>query len=211
MSRYATTLINFWHSIALFAALGFFLGVALSFVRPLEYSSTTRLLILQQIGAVDAYTASRAAERVADDLANIIYTTTFYDKVIAASSNIDERYFGDDEHARRKKWERTVEAIVERGTGLLEIRVYHTDVTQAELMARAVASVLVTEGWTFTSGGSISIQQVDDPLNSRWPVRPNVPVNGFTGLFLGGLAGIAYVFLKAEKIRRQHQIFHQET
>lgn len=209
MSRYSSTLINFWHSIALFAAIGFFLGVALSFLRPLEYSSTTRLLILQQIGAVDAYTASRAAERVADDLANIIYTTTFYDKVIAASSNIDQDYFGDDEHKLRKKWGRTVDATVARGTGLLEIRVYHPDVEQAELIARAVAAVLVTEGWTFTSGGSISIQQVDEPLNSRWPVRPNIPVNGFTGFFLGGLAGVAYVFLKAERIRRRHQLIHE--
>ncbi|MEK7665920.1 MAG: hypothetical protein AAB337_03530 [Patescibacteria group bacterium] len=209
MSRYSTTLANFWHSIVLFAALGLFLGVVLSFLRPLEYSSTTRLLILQQIGAVDAYTASRAAERVADDLANIIYTTTFYGKVISASSNIDQEYFGDNEHRLRKKWGRTVDATVARGTGLLEINVYHTDVEQAELIARAVTAVLVSEGWTFTSGGSISIQQVDDPLNSRWPMRPNIPVNAFTGFFLGGLAGIGYVFLKADRIRRRHQLLHE--
>ena len=208
--RHVNLLFNFWHSIALFAALGFFLGVVLSFLRPLEYSSTTRLLILQQIGAVDAYTASRAAERVADDLANIIYTTTFFDKVVSSSSEIDETYFGDEESKRRKRWGRTVDATVTRGTGLLELRVYHTDIEQAELIARSVSSVLVTEGWTYTSGGSISIQLVDEPLNSRWPVRPNVPTNAFTGLFLGGLAGVAYVYLKADRIRRRHQLIHEE-
>lgn len=200
------TMRHFSTSIVFFVFLGGLLGAGLSFLRPLEYSSTTRLLILQQIGAVDAYTASRAAERVADDLANIIYTTTFFDKVMATSAQIDDEYFGDDEFKRRKKWGRTVFATVTRGTGLLQIRVYHSDIIQAERVARAVSSVLVTEGWTYTSGGSISVQLVDDPLNSRWPTRPNVPVNALTGLFLGGLIGVGYVYTKTERIRKKHQL-----
>jgi capsular polysaccharide biosynthesis protein len=103
-----------------------------------------------------------------------------------------------------------VDATVTRGTGLLEIQVYHMDIEQAELIARSVSAVLVTEGWTYTSGGSISIQLVDEPLDSRWPVRPNVPTNAFTGFFLGGLAGVAYVYFKADRIRRRHQLIHED-
>ncbi len=209
MSRHTSALLNFWHSIVIMAAVGILLGVVLSLLRPLAYSSTVRLLIIQQLGTVDAYTASRSAERVAEDITNVIYTTTFFDKVMATSSQIDRDYFPTDANKRRKTWGKTVAATVTRGTGLLTIAVYHPDVAQAELIARALSSVIVTEGWQYTSGGSISIQLVDDPLNSRWPVRPNIPLNAFAGAVLGGLAGVAFVMLKAERIRRRHQLIHE--
>ncbi len=209
MPKYSTTLINFWHTIVLMAAIGLLLGVILSFLRPLEYSSTERLLIIQQLGAVDAYTASRSAERVAEDITNVIYTTTFFEKVMAASSQIDQDYFPSDDQKKRKKWGETVQASVARGTGLLTIVVYHEDVAQAELIARALGAVIVTEGWQYTSGGSISIQLVDEPLSSNWPVRPNIPLNAFAGAILGGLAGVGFVLLKVERIRRRHQLIHE--
>lgn len=209
MSKHTNTILHFWHTIVIMAAVGLLLGVVLSLLRPLEYSSTTRLLIIQQLGAVDAYTASRSAERVAEDITNVIYTSTFFQKVITTSNAIDQTYFPSDNLKQRKKWEKTVTTSVTRGTGLLEIRVYHTDVAQAELIARSLASVIVTEGWHYTSGGAIDIQLVDEPLNSRWPVRPNIPMNAFAGAVLGGLAGVGFVLLKAEKIRRRHQLMHE--
>lgn len=206
---YTSSIKSFWRSIVMFALIGLLLGVGLSFLRPFQYSSTARLLILQQIGAVDAYTASRAAERVAEDLANVVYTSTLFEKVISASSQIDASYFPEDERKARKKWEKTVGVTVRRGTGFLQVSTYHPDVRQAELLTRAISTVLVSEGWTYTSGGSISIQLVDDPVNSRWPVRPNVPLNAFTGLVLGGILGTLYVILKGERIRRRHQLVHK--
>jgi len=208
MSRITSTLAHFWHTIVILAAIGLLLGVVLSFLQPLEYSSTVRLLIVQQLGAVDAYTAGRSAERVADDIINVVYTTTFFDKVMAASTDINQNYFPSDDQARRKKWEKTVSASVASGTGLLTLSIYHTDVKQAELIARALSSVIVAEGWQYTSGGSINIQLIDEPLNSTWPVRPNIPLNAFAGLILGGLAGVGFVLLKAERIRRRHQLIH---
>ena len=209
MSRHSSTLLRFWHTIVILSAVGLLLGVIFSLFRPLEYSSTVRLLIIQQLGAVDAYTASRSAERVAEDITNVVYTSTFFDKVMAASSQIDQNYFPSDEVKRRKVWGKTVSATVTRGTGLLQIVVYHPDTAQAELIARALSSVIVTEGWQYTSGGSISIQLVDEPLSSRWPVRPNIPLNAFAGGVLGGLAGVGFVLLKAERIRRRHQLVHE--
>lgn len=208
MSRHTSSLLHFWQTIVVMAAIGLLLGVLLSFLRPLEYSSTARLLIIQQLGTVDAYTASRSAERVAEDITNVIYTSTFFQKVMSSTSQIDQSYFPDDEIKLRKMWGRTVDAIVTRGTGLLTLVIYHTDVRQADLIARALASVIVTEGWQYTSGGSISIQLVDEPLSSRWPVRPSIPLNAFAGAVLGGLSGVGFVLLKAERIRRRHQLVH---
>ncbi len=209
MAKHSSTLFYYWHTIVIMGAIGLLFGVVFSFLRPLEYSSTVRLLIIQQLGVVDAYTASRSAERVAEDITNIIYTTTFFDKVMASSSNIDQDYFPSDEQKQRKKWGKAVQATVARGTGLLAIKVYHEDIEQAELIARALASVVVTEGWQYTSGGSISIQLVDAPLNSRYPVRPNIPLNAFAGFILGMFAGMGFVLLKANKIRHRHQLVHE--
>lgn len=205
-----TPILNGWPTILLFSALGVVLAVLLSLIRPLEYSSTTRILITQELGVVDAYTASRSAERIADDLSSIVYTSTFYDKVMNAGFDIDQSYFPADPTKERNKWEKTITASVSRSSGLLAIKAYHPDVKQAQQIAQAVAYVITTQGWTYTSGGNITVQVVDDPLNSRYPVRPNIPVNAVSGLFLGAIGGAAYIFIQSERLRRRHQMVHTD-
>lgn len=205
-----TPILYGWPTMLLFAACGVVLAVLLSLTQPLEYSSTTRILITQELGAVDAYTASRSAERIADDLSSVVYTSTFFDKVLATSFPIDKTYFPIDTIKQRHKWEKTIVASVSRSSGLLSIRAYHPDVTQAEQIARAVAYVITNEGWTYTSGSNITVQIVDEPLNSRYPVRPNLPVNAISGFFLGALGGAAFLFIQSDRLRRRHQLVHTE-
>lgn len=206
-----TPIISGWPIILLFSACGLVLAVLLSLTRPLEYSSTTRILITQELGVVDAYTASRSAERIADDLSSIVYTSTFFDKVMNAGYPIDRSYFPDDPTKERNRWEKTISASVSRSSGLLAIKAYHSNVDQANQIAQAVAYVITTQGWTYTSGGNITVQVVDDPLNSRYPVRPNIPVNAVSGLFLGAIGGAAYLFIQSERLRRRHQLVHTDV
>ncbi len=203
-------LLRNWRTLAFAGAFGLVVAILVSFIQPLEYSSTTRLLITQELGAVDAYTASRSAESIADSLVQVAYTSTFYDKVMASGYPVDESYFSKDDITRRKQWTDAVSVSVSRTSGLLTVVAYHPDVTQAENLARAVAYVLSTQGWTYTSGGNIAVQIVDDPLDSRYPVRPNLPVNGLSGLVLGLLAGAGYTLLQTERLRRRHQVFHTD-
>ncbi len=210
-TNYTRILINGWQSILMFALLGLVLALIISFVQPLRYSSTTRLLILQDVGSsVDAYTASRAEERIADNLATIVYTSTFFDQVIASGFGIDETQFSVDDSKKRKEWGNMVKATVARGSGLLSITVYNKDVSEAEQIVRAVAYVLTDRVDEYTSGGTVSAQLVDEPLNSRWPVKPNILVNILSGFVLGGFVGIAYVFVQTERIRRRHQLMHED-
>lgn len=203
-----TPILSSWHTILLTAAIGLFLGVVLSFVQPLEYSSTARILITQELGTVDAYTASLSVERISEDLADIVYTTSFYEKVAEAPYNIDSTYFEAQENKRRQQWEEMISASVSRSSGLLTIRVYHEDVEQAQEIVNAVAYVLINEGWTYTSGSNIKVQLVDEALDSRWPVRPNIPVNAFSGLVLGIIAGAGYVLIQVERVKKRHQLIH---
>jgi len=200
-----------WHTVVMFGLLGLVLALIISFVQPLNYSSTARLLILQDVGSgVDAYTASRSEERIADNLSTLIYTSTFFDQVIDAGFDIDRSIFPDDASKQRKVWGKTISATVARGSGLLTVAACHRDVAQAEQIVRAVASVLTTRAHEYTSGGDVSVQLVDEPLNSRWPVKPNIIVNVLSGFVLGGFVGIGFTIVQTERIRRRHQLIHEE-
>lgn len=196
-----------WQTIIMFGLLGLVISLIVSFVQPLKYASTARLLILQNIGSsVDAYTASRSEERIAENLATIVYTSTFFDQVMNAGFDIEEESFPAEGSKRRRTWRKTVSATVSRGTGLLTITAYHQDVRQAEQIVRAVAFVLTDRVGEFTSGGNVQVRLIDAPLNSRWPVKPNVLANIFSGFFLASFIGIGYVLIQSERIKRRHQL-----
>ena len=209
--NYIRDIASHWHTVIMFGLLGLVLALIVSFVQPLRYSSTVRLLILQDVGAsVDAYTASRAEERIADNLSTILYTSTFFDQVMDAGFDIDQTVFPDDDSKTRKVWGDMVKATVARGSGLLSITAYHRDINEAEQIVRAIAVVLTERVDEYTSGGSVDVRLVDDPLNSRWPVKPNILVNILSGFVLGGFVGIGFVLLQGERIRRRHQLVHEE-
>lgn len=209
--NYPTVLKRGWFTLAMFSLLGLVVSLLVSLVQPLKYSSTVRLLVRQDLGtAVDAYTASRSEERIADTLTSVLYTTTFFDQVMEAGFSIDRAYFPTVDRKRRREWGRTVSASVARGSGLLTVAAYHPNVNQAQQIARAVGFVLTTRAEDYSSGGSVDVRLIDAPLDSRWPVKPNLVANGISGLALGGLFGVGYVLIQADRIRRRHQLVHEE-
>lgn len=209
--NYTTVLRRGWFAISTFSMLGLIVSLLVSFVQPLKYSSSVRLLVRQDAGsAVDAYTASRSEERIADTLTNVLYTTSFFDQVMEAGFSIDRSYFPSVDRKRRREWGRTVSATVARGSGLMTVTAYHPNVSQAQQIARAVAFVFSKHAQEYASGGNIEAKVIDAPLDSRWPVKPNLVANGLSGLVLGGLFGVGYVLIQADRIRRRHQLVHEE-
>ena len=167
---------------------------------PLKYSATTRLLIIPKSSlGVDPYTAVKSAERVSENLAQIIFTTSFFDRVTRAGFNLDLSAFNNaSEIQKRKFWKKMVSPEVLSGTALLGITVFHTDKEQARAWASAIAYTLQTQGFEYT-GGNVDIKIVDTPILSRWPVKPNFLMNGFLGLLIGGLLGMIWVAGKYAK------------
>ncbi|MDD5043885.1 MAG: Wzz/FepE/Etk N-terminal domain-containing protein [Patescibacteria group bacterium] len=170
------------------------LSLLLSLAIPWKYSSTIRLLVVQNQPNLDAYTALKSAERVGDNLSQLLYTSTFYDKVLNTKFSIDKQYFKQDEIKKRKQWQKMLYARVMSGTGIMEVVVYHEDKTQATQVANAIAYVLTTEGKDY-AGGFSTIKLVDSPLESRYPVKPNFIANVISGFILGFVLGGAYVLL----------------
>ncbi|MEK7530174.1 MAG: hypothetical protein AAB570_04620, partial [Patescibacteria group bacterium] len=94
-------------------------------------------------------------------------------------------------------------------TGLLTVSVFHDDPKQARQIAEAISFVLTQRGWQYTSGKDISVRQVDAPLVTKYPVRPNIPANAFVGLILGALVGGVFVVARAEQEERRSRFMHR--
>jgi len=182
------------------ALLGAILAVAFSFLLPREYSSTVRLLVIpRSVGGVDPFTAIKSAERISDNLAQIIETTSFFDRVTRAGFFIDQSVFSGDEQKKRRQWNRMVDTTVSRGSGILTVKVYHSDRDQATQIVQAISYVLTTSGWEYI-GGDLLIRLLDAPLASRFPARPNFVGNAVSGFMVGAVLGAGIVLVRKRKV-----------
>lgn len=183
------------------AFIGLILFVAASFFFPMEYSATTRLLVIPSSSlGIDPYTAIKSAERINENLSQIIQTSSFFDRVLKtqAQFNFDPTIFNNlNELQKRERWAKLVVTEVVPGTGILSIKIYNTNKDQAVSWANAVAFVISTQGFEYTSS-NVQIKIVDTPLVSRFITRPNFLMIGFLGFVIGGLLSAGYVLNKYE-------------
>jgi len=174
------------------------LALILSLVQPLEYRASGQLLVIQkQTGGFDAYTRAKSAEKIANDLAEIIYTSSFMDNVLASGFNINQQRFSSREDKKRKQWKNKIDVLVAPNSGLIKLNVYDKDKGQAAQIAQGIIFVLTTKSEQYHGGGKeIEIKTVDSPIVSNYPVRPNILVNVILGLVLGLFLSGIYVYLK---------------
>lgn len=201
MSDSYTQFAEHWKEILFFAVLGLLLTLAFSLLRPLEYSSSARFLVQQKNAPQDAYAAIKSIETITDTLTQVIDTTAFFNAVLAADPRIRIDYFKTREASRRKQWQTMVETHIVRGTGFLQVHVYHRDSREAHKILQAIADVLIGQGWQYVST-DIKVTIVDSLIESNYPVRPNVAVNALGGLALGLFCGIIYA-LYHNRIKKQ--------
>jgi len=72
------------------------------------------------------------------------------------------------------------------GTGVLNVSAYHPDAEQAKMLAGAAVNALSSKGWEYV-GGDVTIKVVNEPIVTRFPVRPNVVLNAVLGFIVGVL------------------------
>jgi len=188
-----------WRTVLAMTGIGLIVAIAVSFVQPLKYSSTERMLIIQtNLAGVDPYTAIKSTERIAQNLSEIIYTSSFFNAVMS-KANIDPTYFPKDENAKRKLWRETIATEVTVGTGVMSIVAYHTSREQAAELAVRVSEQLAAIAPNYF-GYSIRAQIIDDPLPSRFFAKPNVLQNALLGAIVGFLLGGTWVLVKLRSV-----------
>lgn len=188
-----------WPAILFGGLLGALLAVLLSFTQQLEYSSTVRLLITQP-GATntDPYTILKSNERIAQNLSQLLVTSSFFENILIQAVGVNKDYFPVDEYERRRIWSRSIGTTVEPGSGLMLVTVYHPNRIQARSLVQAAADELAKQAPNFY-GYSVRVQVIDAPLDSRWIARPNFLNNAFAGLALGALLGLLWMFASRVK------------
>lgn len=198
---FLNTLRKYWYivvSVVVFVTIASFI---VSIIQTPEYKSSVQLLVIQkQKDNADAYTATRSAETVAGILANVIYTSTFFDQVIASGFEIDKNTFSTDLEERKKEWKRAVNATVVGDTGTIQIDVYDNNRNQAEQIAYAIAYVIINNGEEYHGAASqIETKLIDAPITTDKIARPNILLNIGAGLVLGIMTSLAIIFLLSER------------
>lgn len=178
-----------WKSVLVAGLIGALCTLTLSLVFPLEYRADASVYIISKSRyGVDPYTVVKSAERVGENITQVMKTQDFFDKVVAkAGNNLDmSRFQNVSDRTKLKRWERSVDGSVVFGTGVLNISVYNKNVAQAKILANAVLDTLVFDGYEYV-GGDVTIKVINKAIVTRFPVRPNLPINGILGFVIGGL------------------------
>lgn len=185
------------------AIIGAIIGAGLTFMFPLEYRADAEVYIISKSRyGVDPYTIIRSAERIGENIAQVMGTNDFYDKIMTNPNyTIDRSYFEGPEiteRVKRKRWQKAIQGSVVFGTGSLEVSAYSVSTTQALALAGAAVDTLARRGWEYV-GGDVDIKIVNEPVVTRFPVRPNLVMNAGLG------AAAAILLLALGLIRREYR------
>ena len=200
--RYIRIVTRHWLILIIVTLLGGGTAVGLSFIPTQLYESEVDVLIVQENSSTDSYTAQRAAEKLGNNLAQIIYSFDFLDRVIA-TGYVNEDLFGDTAKERQEEWQRLVSVTVVPESSLLKVFGYGTDQGKSEDVALGVAQVLTTNAADYHGAGdTVEIKHISGPITSTRPVKPNIPLNGVAGALLGFLVPFAFFVLRSESKQR---------
>ena len=181
--------------------VGIILGILSGIVTilfPLSYRADAQVLIISKSRyGVDPYTVVRSAERVGENIAQVMRTNDFYNKVKDQKDfSVDWSYFDDSsEREKRKIWNKTMSPSVVYGTGVLNVSTYHPDKNQALQLAGASVNALSAKGWEYV-GGDVTIKVINEPIVTKFPVRPNILLNVLLGFVVGVLFSGLFVVKK---------------
>jgi len=185
----------------LFSVLIFVLfAMGYTFLRPLEFSAQSRLLIIQNSQeGMDPFVSAKANEYLGGVLTKIVTSNSFLEEVLAAGLNVDSTYFSNDQQVRAKTWQEMVSARSYGDLGVIEITVFHPDKYQAKQVAEAIDLTLKNKSNIFLStGDKVLLRVIDQPIVSKWPVRPNIVLNMILGPVMGLVFGLFYLYLFAK-------------
>jgi len=174
------------------------LGLAsglVSLLFPKQYSAESQVLIISRDRTgVDPYTQAKSAERIGENLAQVMNTSDFYGKVMESTDvpfNKD-RWQALAERDRRKAWQKDVQSAMVYNSSMLKITVYSDTKDDATAFANAITQTLVSRGWEYV-GGDVALKEVSTPLVSRFIARPNLLVNTAAGFLIGGLLAVLWI------------------
>lgn len=173
------------------------LAMLVSFLQPLKYSAESQILVVPDYQQTsDPYQISRTNEYLSSLLAQITYSSSFFEATVKPEYQVDTAYFGDTAKKRMTSWRSTIKVKPINDSGVISVKVYHTDKQQAEKLVRAINYNLITKNNYYHGlGDKVTLKVIDEPLISNWPAKPNLPINFSLAIILGILIGLAQIYV----------------
>ncbi|PLX28107.1 hypothetical protein C0583_02645 [Candidatus Parcubacteria bacterium] len=173
------------------------LSALFTFLQPLKYSSTSKIMVVQSFSAgSDPYVTAKSNEYLSNVLSEVISSNSFFVEVMKAGFDIDTDYFSGNAREQMKEWLSSVDASANAATGMIDIVVYHKNKWQAEKISQAINYTLQTKHSSYHgSGNDVEVKIIDQPLLSSWPVKPNIVMNFSLAFVFGFVISIAYIYI----------------
>lgn len=177
------------------------IGSAFVLLQEFKFGTKSKILVIQEgYGRVDPYAVSRSVEYLSDLFSRVIYSNSFFSLVVSSDFDIEEGYFGEDATKQMKKWKKTISAKAVENSGIININIYHPDASQAKQIALAVNHILITQNQNYQGlGDSVKISVLDQPVVSKYPVKPDLFFNLLFILGLSLLFGLVYIYIFPEE------------
>lgn len=205
--QYLRLALQHWLALTIITVLTAAIGVGISLLSPQLYSSEVKLLIVQKQQAqyTDPYTSQKAAQALGTNLVSVVPTFDFLNRVIA-TGHVSPDVFSQSTKERKKQWQNVVKAQIIPETGIIDVFGYGTDPGKAEDVALGVMQVLTTNASDYYGGSDIfQIKQIDGPITSVQPVKPNLWLNGGAAALLGLVVTYVYFLIRHESKRQSNQ------
>jgi len=176
------------------AAAGVFIMVSLFF--PLRYRAESELFLTYK---TDFENQTKIFEQAGKTLAEAVKSDDFYSKVANQPGlDFDKTYFENvSDKIKRERWGDSLSVHLGK-TGIIKVRAY-SSAKNVRPMLLAINSALMTQGWEY-AGADAQIKLLNNPIVSKFPVKPNVFLNAMIGFILGVLIASLALILKRVKI-----------
>ena len=177
------------------------IGAGFVLLQDFKFGTKSKILVIQEgYGRVDPYAVSRSVEYLSDLFSRVVYSNSFFSFVMSSDFDIDKNYFGEDATKQMKKWKKTVSAKAIENSGIININVYHPDANQAKQIALAVNHALITQNQNYQGlGDSVKVSVLDQPVVSKYPVKPDLVLNFLFIVGLSLLFGLVYIYIFPEE------------
>lgn len=163
-----------------------------------NYTSEVQILVIQKYTLTDSYTAAKSAEKVSQNLGEVIKTSVFLDDVIATGKVdlTDITKLPEDE--KRKAWAKKLSTEIDSNAPILKITAYDPDRSRAEAIATTVAQVLIDKGGDYHGApDTISLKVVDTALTSNTASSPSIPLYTVAAMLATAFIFTLFYVLKA--------------
>jgi capsular polysaccharide biosynthesis protein len=197
-------------TLALALVIGASLAVTGSLFMELKYRTSSTFIVIQEQRFADAFTQAKSAEYLAGIMSRIVGTDSFRG-VVMNQEPVLASYLPGDATEARKTWHDTVEVRSVGDTGIITISAYHAVPEVSTALVSAIGKALTATASSYLGQTSkVELAQIDGPIISEFPVRPNIFTNGLAGalvslIVVGGLVALQPTGAQLMPARRGRQ------